>query len=183
MFGLGNSTVKIGDFVKEVASRFKSNKERTGVTRNRSYTFYIRSEINLNAPDPFSYISFQSIILILILILYQHTLLHTTRLQLALLSNHALALVEPLDAVIDHLVHDSLGALLLVDNSGGLAHEEGTGVVHGLVINVVAHSLKVVLHGDLAARGQLLDLLGTVVLPVGNVGVVADTERSALFWG
>jgi hypothetical protein len=33
---------------------------------------------------------------------------------------------------------------------------------------------------DLSAASEFLDLLGTVLLPVGNVWVVADTEWSAL---
>ena len=96
------------------------------------------------------------------------------------LSNHLVALLQPGSGVGDQLVDDSLGRLLVVHNSGNLAHEVRAGVVHRVIINIVVHVLKVVLNGDDTLGGQLLDLLGPVLLPVLDVGVVADAERTSL---
>ena len=58
-------------------------------------------------------------------------------LQLRLPSYHLLPLSKPLHSIADHLIHNLLGTLLLVDYSCSLAHEEWAGVVHGVIINVV----------------------------------------------
>lgn len=79
----------------------------------------------------------------------------------------------------DELVHDGLGGLLLVNDSGDLAHQERTGVVEGIIIDVIREVLHIVLDGDDTLGGELLDFLGAVLLPVLNVGVVADAERAA----
>jgi hypothetical protein len=39
-----------------------------------------------------------------------------------------------------------------------------------------------VFHGDYTLGGELLDLITTVLLPVLDVRVVADTEGTALKW-
>jgi len=48
------------------------------------------------------------------------------------LRGHLLALVDPCYGITNQLVNNGLCALLLIYNSGGLAHKEGAGVVHGL---------------------------------------------------
>lgn len=53
------------------------------------------------------------------------------------------------------------------------------GVVDGLVVNIL-HVFKVVLDRDDTLASELLDLLGTVLLPVGDVCVIADSHRPAL---
>lgn len=92
----------------------------------------------------------------------------------------AVAELNVLDGLVDHLVDNDLCGKAVVDDGGRLAHEEGAGVVHHLVVEVVALALNVVLDGDLAGARQLLDLGLSVLLPVGDVGVVADAQRSAL---
>jgi hypothetical protein len=62
--------------------------------------------------------------------------------------------------------------------NGGLT--EWSGVVKSIVINIVTQSLHVVLDGDLALACQLLDFLCAVLLPVLDVWVIADAERTAL---
>lgn len=96
------------------------------------------------------------------------------------LSEHLVALGEKNSSIVDKLVDDGLGRLLLVDDGSDLAHQEGTGVVEGLVINIVGKVLEIVLDGDDTLGGELLDLVLAVLLPVGDVGVVADTEGTAL---
>jgi hypothetical protein len=94
--------------------------------------------------------------------------------------HHLLPLIQPSDGIPNHLVDNGLGALPLVDHGGSFAHQEGAGVVHGLVVNVVAEFLEVVLDGDGAFGGQFFDFSGPVLFPVLDVRVVADSERSAL---
>ena len=91
-----------------------------------------------------------------------------------------MALGEKNSGIVNKLVDDGLGGLLLVDDGRNLAHQEGTGVVEGLVIDIVGKVLKVVLDRDDTLGGELLDLVLAVLLPVGDVGVVADTEGTAL---
>lgn len=98
------------------------------------------------------------------------------------LGNQLVALLDPSNGIVDQLVDDGLGGLLLVDHGGGLAHQVGTGVVNVLVINVIGQVLHVVLNGDDTLGSELLDLVGAVLFPVLDVGVVADTERTALRW-
>ena len=68
----------------------------------------------------------------------------------------------------------------MMENRGDLAHEEWTGIVQGLVVDVVGKVLQVVLDGDYALGGQFFDLLVSVVFPVLDVWVVAHTQRAAL---
>lgn len=91
-----------------------------------------------------------------------------------------MALGEKNSGIVNKLVDDGLGGLLLVDDGRNLAHQEGTGVVKGLVIDIVGKVLKVVLDRNDALGGELLDLVLAVLLPVGDVGVIADTEGTTL---
>lgn len=105
--------------------------------------------------------------------------LNTATLQPALADESRVQGADPLDGAVDHLVDDGLGGLALVDDGGGLAHEEGAGVVEGVVVELIALLLHVVLDGDDAARRQVLDLLLAVLLPVLDVRVRAHAQRSA----
>ena len=100
-------------------------------------------------------------------------------LELGLGNNHRVSNLQPLDGIGDELVDNLACSLLLFDNGGDLAHQEGSRVVHGLVVNVVAELLQVVLNGYYALACELLDLVLPVLFPVGHVWVVADTERSS----
>ena len=70
-----------------------------------------------------------------------------------------MALLHQSCSVSDELIHNGLGGLLFIDNSGHLAHQEGTGVVHHIVINIIGQVLKVVLDGDDALGGEVFDFL------------------------
>ena len=96
------------------------------------------------------------------------------------LSNHLVALLQQSSSISDELVHDSLGRLLLVDNSRHFAHEEWASVVEGFIINVIGQVLEVVLNGNDTLGSELLDLISAVLLPVKNVRVLADAEGTAL---
>ena len=91
-----------------------------------------------------------------------------------------MALVQELRSLVDQLVNNGLGRLLLVDHSSGLTHQVRTSVVNVVIVNVVGHVLKVVLNGDNTLASELLDFLGAVLLPVLDVFVLADTEGTAL---
>lgn len=99
-------------------------------------------------------------------------------LQLRLGDDVAISRLEPLNGIANKLVDNSPSRLLLVDNSSGLAHQEGSGVIHSLVIKVVTHLLEIVLDGDYTLAGELLDLVLPVLLPVGDVGVSPHAERT-----
>lgn len=94
--------------------------------------------------------------------------------------NHLVALGHLNSGIVDQLVNNSLGRLLLVDHSSGLAHQVRTGVVDRVVINVIRKVFKVMLDRNDTLGGQLLDIRGAVFFPVLNVGVLADTERTTL---
>ena len=96
------------------------------------------------------------------------------------LGNHLVALLQQCSGVIDKLVNNSLGGLLFIDNSGNLTHQIRTGVVESVIINIIGQVLEVVLHRDNTLGSELLDLLGTVLLPVQDVGVLADTQGTTL---
>merc|ERR1711964_237518 len=72
-----------------------------------------------------------------------------------------------------------LCALLLIYNSGGLAHKEGAGVVHGLIINIITQSLEIMLDGNNTLASELLDLRSAVVLPVRDISVVPYPQWSS----
>lgn len=92
-----------------------------------------------------------------------------------------MALVDVISGIVDQLVDDGLGGLLLIDNGGSLTHQVGASVVDCVVVDVIGQVLEVVLNGDNTLSGELLDILGTVLLPVLDVGVLADTEGTTLF--
>lgn len=96
------------------------------------------------------------------------------------LGNHLVTLLQPGNCVRDEFIDNCLRGLLLVDHRGNLAHQERTGVVQGFIINVIAQVLEVMLDGDDALRGELLDLLLAVLFPVLDVGVVSDPKRTTL---
>jgi hypothetical protein len=100
----------------------------------------------------------------------------TPRLQLRLGYNQPVGVLQRLDSIADELVHNFPGSLLLVANSSDLAHQERSCVVHCLVIKIVTQLLQVVLDGQNALASQLLDLSCSVLLPILNVWVLADTE-------
>lgn len=95
------------------------------------------------------------------------------------LGNHGIPFLHPLDGIRDHLVHDSLGALLLPHHCRGLAHEEWPSVVHGLVIDILG-SFKVMFDGNDTFAGQVLDLLCSILFPILDVRIVAHPEWSSL---
>lgn len=97
------------------------------------------------------------------------------------LSNHLVALLEQDSGIADELVNDSLGRLLLVDNGGNLAHQPRTGIVQSLVIDIIGQVLHIVLDRDDTLGGELLDLIVTVLLPVDDVRVLANTEGTSLY--
>lgn len=99
--------------------------------------------------------------------------------------------MDPLDCIVDELVHDGLGGLLLVDDGGALAHEVRAVLLEGVLVVILllaaggdrgllivgAHELvQVGLVGDDALGGEVLDLLGAVDLPVVDVVVVTDAH-------
>lgn len=96
------------------------------------------------------------------------------------LGNHAVALVQDLSSIVDQLVNNGLGRLLVVDHSSGLTHQVRTSVVNVVVVNVVGHVLEVVLNGDNTLGSELLNLLCAVLLPVLDIFVLADTKGTTL---
>lgn len=97
------------------------------------------------------------------------------------LSKHLVALSQEDSSVVNQLVDDGLGRLLVVNDSGSLTHQVRTGVVNSVVVNIIRQVLEVVLDRDDTLGGEFLDLLGAVVLPVLDVGVLADAEGTTLF--
>lgn len=119
------------------------------------------------------------------------------------LGNHLVAALHPGDGVVDKLVNDGAGRLLLVDNGGALAHEQRAEGVNGVVVLVDGEGLdanllgglahlglvarvddvhelvEVGLVGDGALCGELLHLLLALRLPVVDVGVVVDAHGAA----
>ena len=93
-----------------------------------------------------------------------------------------MALLHHRTGLRDHLINNNLGGLLLIDDSSDLAHQEWTSVVESVIIDVVGKVLHIVLNGDNAFSSELLNLLGAVLFPVLDIGVVADTERTALLY-
>lgn len=106
-----------------------------------------------------------------------HTALYTStpliRLQLR---DQLVAGLQPFNSITDQLINNSLGRLLLVNDSGSLAHQERTRIVHGLIINLITELLEVVLDRDHTLGRQVLDLLLSVLLPVADVLVLADAH-------
>lgn len=102
------------------------------------------------------------------------------------LGNHLVAPLQPSNSVVYELIHDSLGRLLLVDNSSALAHEVRSVLVQQILIVVaivitssLSELVEVSLVGDNTLGDELLDLGLTVDLPVVDVVVVTDTHGTA----
>lgn len=102
------------------------------------------------------------------------------------LGNHLVAPLQPGNSIVYKLIHDSLGRLLLVDDSSTLAHEVRSVLVQQIlvVITIVVTSslgelVEVSLVGDNSLGDKLLDLSLTVDLPVIDVVVVTDTHGTA----
>jgi hypothetical protein len=53
------------------------------------------------------------------------------------LRDHLVSLLDPCNGITNQFVDNSLGALLLVHNSGRLTHQEWSCVVHSIVINII----------------------------------------------
>ena len=86
---------------------------------------------------------------------------------------------QPPHRIRDHLVHNILCALLLINNRSSLTHQEGPRVIHRVVINLITQCLEIMLDGNGALGREFLDLRGAVLLPVLDVGVHADAEGTA----
>jgi hypothetical protein len=116
-------------------------------------------------------------------------------LQLGLSADDELAALLQLgNSIVDKLIDNRLGGLLDVDNSGGLAHQEGAellkrviilvvvgllgGLDNGRLLAAVEDLVEVGLVGDGTLCGELLHLLLAVGLPVVDVGVVAHAHGS-----
>lgn len=116
------------------------------------------------------------------------------------LGDELVALLDPSNGIVDKLVDNGLGRLLLVDNGSGLAHEERTEGLERVIILIVTEGLnadllgsllggvliasaevlvEISLVGDGTLGGELLHLLLTAGLPVVNVRVVADAHGAA----
>lgn len=53
------------------------------------------------------------------------------------LSKHLVALSQEDSSVVNQLVDDGLGRLLVVNDSGSLTHQVRTGVVNSVVVNII----------------------------------------------
>lgn len=114
------------------------------------------------------------------------------------LGKHLVAAPDPGSSIVDELINDSLGRLVLVHNSSGLAHEVGPeliddvidlGVLAGLVEDLGdalgdgglarGEPIDVVLERDDTLGGELADLVLALGLPLVDVGVVADAHGTA----
>lgn len=96
------------------------------------------------------------------------------------LSKHLVALRQEDSSIVNQLVDDGLGRLLVVNDSGSLTHQVRTGVVNGIIVNIIRQVLEVMLDRDDTLGSEFLDLLSAVVLPVLDVGVLADTKGTTL---
>lgn len=96
------------------------------------------------------------------------------------LGNQLVTLLQRLHSIGDKLIDNGLGRLGLVNNSSDFAHQPRTCVVKNIVVNIVGQILEIMLDRDDTLRSQVLNLLLTVLFPVLNVCVVADTKWSTL---
>lgn len=102
------------------------------------------------------------------------------------LGNHLVASLQPRNSVVHELVHNSLCGLLLVYNSGALAHEVRSILVHHIfiiIVVVIARALgklvEIGLVRDDTLGNKLLDLGLAVGLPIVDVVVVAHAHGTA----
>jgi hypothetical protein len=101
-------------------------------------------------------------------------------LQFLLADNKAIAILQRRNGPINHIINNPFRGLLLICNRSSLAHKEWAGVIEGVVVNLVAKGLHIVFNWNLTTACKLLDLLSSVIFPVLNIWVQADTEWAAL---
>lgn len=89
-------------------------------------------------------------------------------------------LVQPFDRVRDHLVNYGLGTLLFPDYGGSLAHEERSGLIHGLIVQVVSKCLQIMLDRYYSLAREFSDLVYTILFPVLDIRVGAHSQWTAL---
>ena len=113
------------------------------------------------------------------------------------LGDELVALLDPSNGIVDELINDGLGGLLLVNNGSSLAHEERTESLKRVIVLIVTENLnanllgsflgglliasaevlvEISLVGDGTLGGERLHLFLTAGLPVVNVRVVADAH-------
>lgn len=102
------------------------------------------------------------------------------------LGNHFVASLQPSNGIVHKLINDSLGRLLLVDNSSTLTHEVRSVLVKDVLVVVVfalagafSELVKIGLVGNDTLGDELLNFCLAVGLPVINVVVVTDTHGTA----
>lgn len=106
--------------------------------------------------------------------------IYLDRSQLSLGYNEAIASLQPFDGITDHLVNNLLGWQFVVDNGSGFTHKERSGIVEGIIVNIIAQGFHIVFDWNLSSASELLDLLSAVLLPVGDVWIIADTKWTTL---
>ena len=95
-------------------------------------------------------------------------------LQLCFRYDVAVSLVEPSYSIANHFVNDSFCRLSLIHHRSNFAHQERTGVVHGIVIDVITHCFKIMLDRNFSLLGQFLNLSLALLLPVLNVWILSN---------
>lgn len=95
------------------------------------------------------------------------------------LRHHFPIFVNDRDSLRYHLIDDDLCRFSLVDDRSRQSHQVGSRIVHLFVGQVVAFGVEIVLDRDDTFVGQVFDLVLSVLFPVGDVGIAADTERSS----
>lgn len=96
------------------------------------------------------------------------------------LGKQLVALGQERRRVVDKLIDNCLGRLLLVHHSGDLTHQVRAGVLKVLIINIVGNILHIVLDWDYTLRCKLFNFRLAVVLPVEDVVVLAYAQGTAL---
>jgi hypothetical protein len=93
--------------------------------------------------------------------------------------NQLRALLQLLHCLGDHLVHDGLSGLLIVDDGSDLTHQERVRVIQNFIVELVVtlQFLHFIFKGNYSLTRQLRNLVPTIGLPVRNVRVVADSQR------
>ena len=102
-----------------------------------------------------------------------HTQLHSVP---ALANNVAVTCLNPLYSLADHLIYDLLRWLLLVNDSSNLTHQEWSGIVESIIVDVITQALHIVFNWNLASAGEILDFLLSVLFPVLDVWVLANAQ-------
>ena len=84
---------------------------------------------------------------------------------------------QTLHRLPNHLIHNLLRTLPLIDHRRRLAHKEWPRVIHGVIVNVIPQRLKIMFHGYSPLGREFLDLLRAIVLPVLNIRVLPHPQR------